>query len=159
MSKDETFLRRWARRKHESAEATAESRPAEAAAPPQLPPVEDLAFESDFKDFMRPEVDRETRRAALKKLFLSPHYRATDGLDVYVGDYSSPDPLPAALLAGLVHARELLPDAKPGAPAEPGAAESVAAQSRASPAPAEETESVEPQSNAAHENAGLPDEG
>jgi len=159
MSKDETFLRRWSRRKHESAEATAESRPAEAAAPPQLPPVEDLAFESDFKDFMRPEVDRETRRAALKKLFMSPHYRATDGLDVYVGDYSSPDPLPAALLAGLVHARELLPDAKPGAPAEPGAAESVAAQSRASPAPAEETESVEPQSNAAHENAGLPDEG
>jgi len=159
MSKDETFLRRWSRRKHESAEATAESRPAEAAAPPQLPPVEDLAFESDFKDFMRPEVDRETRRAALKKLFLSPHYRATDGLDVYVGDYSSPDPLPAAMLAGLAHARGLLADAKPGAPAEPGAAESVAAQSRASPAPAEETESVEPQSNAAHENAGLPDEG
>lgn len=159
MSKDETFLRRWSRRKHESAEATAEARPAEAAAPSQLPPVEDLAFESDFKDFMRPEVDRETRRAALKKLFMSPHYRATDGLDVYVGDYSSPDPLPAALLAGLVHARELLPDAKPGAPAEPGAAESVAAESKAPPAQVEETESVEPQSNAAHENAGLPDEG
>jgi len=160
VSNDETFLRRWSRRKNESAQAgDAEAGPVESAVPPQLPPVENLSFESDFKDFMRPEVDRETRRAALKKLFLSPHYRATDGLDVYVGDYSSPDPLPAALLAGLVHARELLPDAKPGAPAEPGAAESVAAQSRASPAPAEETESVEPQSNAAHENAGLPDEG
>jgi hypothetical protein len=159
MSKDETFLRRWSRRKHESAGADAEARPAEAAAPPQLPPVEDLGFESDFKDFMRPEVDRETRNAALKKLFMSPHYRATDGLDVYVGDYSSPDPLPAALLAGLVHARELLADAKPGAPTEPETPESVAAQSGASPAPAEETEPAEPQSNPAHENAGPPDEG
>jgi hypothetical protein len=159
MSKDKTFLRRWSRRKHESAEATAEARPAEAAAPPQLPPVENLSFESDFKDFMRPEVDRETRRAALKKLFTSPHYRATDGLDVYVGDYSSPDPLPAALLAGLVHARELLADAKPGAPTEPETPESLAAQSGASPTPAEESEPTEPQSNPAHENAGPPDEG
>ena len=160
MSNDETFLRRWSRRKHESVQpANAEAAPVESTVPPQLPPVEDLGFESDFKDFMRPEVDRATRNAALKKLFMSPHYRATDGLDVYVGDYSSPDPLPAAMLAGLAHARGLLADAKPGAPTEPGAPESVAAQSRASPAPAEETASAEPQSNPARENAGPPDEG
>jgi hypothetical protein len=160
VSSDETFLRRWSRRKRESAQAAdAESEPVESAVPPQLPPVEDLSFESDFKDFMHPEVDRETRSAALKKLFMSPHYRATDGLDVYVGDYSSPDPLPAAMLTGLVHARELLADAKPGAPTEPGAPESVAAESRASPARAEESESVGPQSKSALESAGPPDEG
>jgi hypothetical protein len=159
VSNDETFLRRWSRRKHESARAAdAEEEQAESAVPPQLPPVEDLSFESDFKDFMRPEVDRETRRAALKKLFTSPHYRATDGLDVYVGDYSSPDPLPAAMLTGLVHARGLFADAKPGAPTEPGAPESVVAEAKASPAKVVETEFEELQSNPAHGNAGPPDE-
>lgn len=157
MSNDETFLRRWSRRKHESAQAAAEAGPVESAVPPQLPPVEDLSFESDFTDFMRPEVDRETRSAALKKLFLSPHYRATDGLDVYVGDYSSPDPLPAAMLAGLVHARGLFADAKPDAPTEPGAPKSVAAEVKAIPAQVVQTESEEMQSDPAHENAGAPD--
>lgn len=160
MSNDEPFLRRWSRRKRESAQpAAAESGPVESAVPPQLPPVEDLSFESDFKDFMRPEVDRETRSAALKKLFMSPHYRATDGLDVYVGDYSSPDPLPAAMLTGLVHARGLFADAKPDALAEPGAPESVAPEAKASPAQAVETTSEEQQSNLADGNAGPPHEG
>lgn len=157
MSNDETFLRRWSRRKHKSAQAAAEAGPVETAVPPQLPPVEDLSFESDFKDFMRPEVDRETRSAALKKLFMSPHYRATDGLDVYVGDYSSPDPLPAAMLAGLVHARGLFADAKPDAPTEPGAPKSVAAEVKAIPAQVVQTESEELQSDPEHGNAGAPD--
>ncbi len=156
MSNDETFLRRWSRRKHESAEAAAEAGPVEPAMPPQLPPVEDLSFESDFKDFMRPEVARETRSAALKKLFMSPHYRATDGLDVYVGDYSSPDPLPAAMLTGLVHARELLADAKPDAPTESGAPKIVVVESKASPAQAMETASEEQQTSPAGGNAGPP---
>lgn len=159
MSNDDTFLRRWSRRKHESAQAgDAEAGPVESAVPPQLPPVEDLSFESDFKDFMRPEVDRETRSAALKKLFMSPHYRATDGLDVYVGDYSSPDPLPAAMLTGLVHARGLFADAKPDAPTEPGAPKSVAAEAKASPAQAVETASEEQQTSPADGNAGPPDQ-
>lgn len=159
MSNDEPFLRRWSRRKRESAQpAAAESGPVESAVPPQLPPVEDLSFESDFKDFMRPEVARETRSAALKKLFMSPHYRATDGLDVYVGDYSSPDPLPAAMLAGLVHARGLFADAKPDAPTEPGAPSAVAPDVKARPAQTAETASGEQQSNPADGNAGPPDQ-
>lgn len=158
MSNDEPFLRRWSRRKRESAQpAAAESGPVESAVPPPLPPVENLGFESDFKDFMRPEVDRETRNAALKKLFMSPHYRATDGLDVYVGDYSSPDPLPAAMLAGLVHARELLADAKPDAPTEQGTPEPVVPEAKASPAQEVQPASEEQQSNPADGNAGPPD--
>ncbi len=157
MSKDETFLRRWSRRKHESAQAAgAEAGPVESAAPP-LPPVEDLSFESDFKVFMRPEVERETRGAALKKLFMSSHYRATDGLDVYVGDYSSPDPLPAAMLAGLVHARGLVADAEPDAPAELGAPKSIAPEAEASAAQAVKTASEERQSDPANDMAGPPD--
>lgn len=159
MSNDETFLRRWSRRKHDSTQAAdAGEEPAESAAPPQLPPVEDLSFESDFKDFMRPEVDRETRSAALKKLFMSPHYRATDGLDVYVGDYSSPDPLPAAMLTGLVHARGLFADAKPEAPTEPGAPGFVAVEVKASPAQAVDSASEEQQTNPANANASPPDQ-
>jgi hypothetical protein len=127
--------------------------------PPRLPPVEDLSFESDFKDFMRPEVERETRSAALKKLFMSPHYQATDGLDVYVGDYSSPDPLPAATLTGLVHARGLFADAKPDTPTEPGEPESVAQEAEASLAQAEETASEEQPIRPADRNAGPPDQG
>jgi hypothetical protein len=156
VSNDETFLRRWSRRKHESAEAAAEAGPVESAVPPQLPPVEDLSFESDFKDFMRPEVDRETRSAALKKLFMSPHYRATDGLDVYVDDYSSPDPLPAAMLTGLAHARELLADAKPGAPTEPGTPQTVDPKAKAATAQTVETASEEQQTSPADGNARPP---
>jgi hypothetical protein len=159
VSKDETFLRRWSRRKHESAQTPVEAGPVESAAPPQLPPVEDLSFESDFTDFMRPEVDRETRSAALKKLFMSPHYRATDGLDVYVGDYSSPDPLPAAMLAQLVHARELLADAKPDAPTQPERPKSAAAEAKTSPAQEVESASEERQTSPADGNAGPPDQG
>jgi hypothetical protein len=107
---------------------------------------------------MRPEVERETRSAALRKLFMSPHYRATDGLDVYIGDYSSPDPLPAATLAGLVHARGLFADAKPDTPAEPGEPESAVPEGEASPEQAEETASEEQQSNPGNGNAGPPDE-
>jgi hypothetical protein len=156
VSNDESFLRRWSRRKHESAQAAAEAGPVESAVPPQLPPVEDLSFESDFKDFMRPEVDRETRSAALKKLFMSPHYRATDGLDVYVDDYSSPEPLSAAALTGLVHARELLADAKPDAPTEPRTLQTVDPKAEAATAPTVPTASEEQKTSPADANAGPP---
>ncbi|MGQ0578959.1 MAG: DUF3306 domain-containing protein [Betaproteobacteria bacterium] len=149
MSNDESFLRRWSRRKHESAETAVETGPVESTVPPNLPPVEDLGFESDFKDFMRPEVDRETRSAALKKLFMSPHYRASDGLDVYVGDYSSPDPLPAGMLAGLVQARELLADARADAPTEPGTPQSVDPKAKTATAQPMQTASGERQTSPA----------
>jgi hypothetical protein len=159
VSNDETFLRRWSRRKNESAQAgDAEAGPVESAVPPQLPPVEDLSFESDFKDFMRPEVDRETRSAALKKLFMSPHYRATDGLDVYVDDYSSPDPLPSAMLTGLVHARELLADAKPDAPTEPRMPQTVDPKAKAATALTAPTTPEEQQTSPADRYAGPPDQ-
>lgn len=113
MSHDESFLRRWSRRKHESAEVVqAEPEPMESDVPPSLPPIEELGFDSDFKAFMHPKVDRETRSAALKKLFMTPHYQAMDGLDVYVGDYSAPEALPSAMLARLAHAHAMLAEDK-----------------------------------------------
>jgi hypothetical protein len=50
---------------------------------------------------MRPGVDAATRTAAVKKLFRDPQFNVMDGLDVYIDDYSKPDPIPPALLARL----------------------------------------------------------
>ncbi|MEX0959796.1 MAG: DUF3306 domain-containing protein [Burkholderiales bacterium] len=102
----ESFIRRWARLKNtEPAPAQPEAKDEE---PPVLPSIDDLTPESDFSAFMHPKVDDDVRQAALKKLFTSARYQAMDGLDVYIGDYSTPDPLPPALLAGLAHAQALL---------------------------------------------------
>ena len=107
------FLSRWSRRKHAARRdeplpepaPPAAALPASAAsapvtpAPPPLPPVESLTPESDFAPFMQAEVDPATRRDALKKLFSDPQFNVMDGLDVYIDDYSKPDPLPEGWLA------------------------------------------------------------
>ena len=67
------------------------------AAPP-LPPVESLTFESDFTPFMRPGVDEVLKREAIKSLLRDPRFNVMDGLDVYIDDYSKPDPLPQGWL-------------------------------------------------------------
>ena len=73
----------------------------EAAAPP-LPPVESLSIESDFRPFLAPKVDEDTKRAALRKLFADPHFNVMDGLDVYIDDYNKPDPMPPGMLEKIV---------------------------------------------------------
>ena len=70
-------------------------------APAPLPPVESLTFESDYSAFMQPKVDEVTKRAALKKLFSDPSFNVMDGLDIYVGDYTQSDPMPAGMLEKL----------------------------------------------------------
>lgn len=108
MSQSESFFRRWSRLKlHPRTEAV---KPQVATAPPALPlpAAETLDFHADFSPFMHPEVDHETRRNALRKLFMTDHYRTMDGLDVYVEDYSRPALLPADLLQTLDHAQALL---------------------------------------------------
>lgn len=80
---------------------------AEPPAAPALPPVDSLTPQSDFTAFMRPEVDESLKRAALKKLFADPHFNVMDGLDVYIDDYSKPDPIPPDMLARLLQNRAL----------------------------------------------------
>ena len=72
--------------------------PAEAGTQPPLQPVDSLTPESNFEPFMNAKVDPETRRQALKTLFTDPRFNVMDGLDVYIDDYSKPDPLPAGWL-------------------------------------------------------------
>lgn len=104
---DADFLRRWARRKREAAAAPA-AKSADAAPDPQLPPLDSLNFESDFKAFMHSKVEESVKRAALKKLFSDPRFNVMDGLDVYIDDYSKADPIPDAMLATIEHARQTL---------------------------------------------------
>jgi hypothetical protein len=79
----------------------------EASPPPTLEDTRSLTPASDFRRFVAPEVDPQVKNAALKKLFTDPHFNTMDGLDVYIDDYSRPDPLPAAMLRQLASARFL----------------------------------------------------
>jgi hypothetical protein len=108
----EEFLSRWSRRKQqvreEQAAPPAAVTPATQEKPPELPPVEGLNMESDFRGFLHPKVDESLRRAALKKLFHEPHFNVMDGLDTYIDDYSVSDPIPEAMLKQMKHAQDII---------------------------------------------------
>jgi hypothetical protein len=53
-------------------------------------------------------VDESVKRSAMKKLFTNPHFNIMDGLDIYIGDYNTFEPISPALLASLNHAKALL---------------------------------------------------
>ena len=137
-SDDDNFLARWSKRKHAArrGEAPAEPAPAESSAaepapppapapsaPPELPPIDSLkGLESDYKDFLRPDVDPATKSAALRKLFGDPHFNRMDGLDTYIDDYTKEDPISPVMLRALNQARSLgLFDDEAAAPGEAAA--------------------------------------
>lgn len=89
----------------------------DAEPPPTMADVATLTRESDFSRFVAPDVDGDVKNAALKKLFGDPHFNVMDGLDVYIDDYSKPDPLPASMLRKMAQAAFLgLVDPEPQAP-------------------------------------------
>lgn len=53
-----------------------------------MPPVASLTADSDFSDFLSPNVSERLRRLALRKLFHSAAFNVCDGLDDYDGDYT-----------------------------------------------------------------------
>ena len=86
---------------------------------PTLEDVQALTLDSDFKPFVARAVAPEVRNAAFRKLFSDPHFNVMDGLDIYIDDYTRPDPLPASVLAKLASAKFLrLVEEEPEAPAE-----------------------------------------
>ncbi len=161
---DDNFISRWSRRKIQARSEAgrvappADLAPAEAetqsptptpvegfpATPPRepLPPVESLTPESDFTPFMRPDVDKDVKRQALKTLFQDPRFNVMDGLDVYIDDYSKPDPLPEGWLEKMnamkylgVFAEPAEGDEKPAAAGAEPQPKAVAEQSLGAPAP------------------------
>lgn len=80
------------------------------AEPPPLPTLQDaqaLTPQSDFRRFMAPEVDPAVKNAAMKQLFADPHFNVMDRLDIYIDDYSIPDPLPESMLRQMASAKFL----------------------------------------------------
>ena len=113
MARDrEDFLRRWSRRKQDAAARAGAPAKAPAAkagdAPPALPPLDSLTFESDFKAFMHAKVEEGVKRAALKKLFADPRFNVIDFMDVYIDDYTNLEGIPPDMLAKLEHAKSTL---------------------------------------------------
>lgn len=116
----ELFLARWSRLKQEArtqpvTEPQSKSAAADSKAEmPEVPPLDKLTFNSDYRAFFHPKVGEDVRRAALKKLFSDPHFNVMDGLDVYIDDYSKSEPIPAAMLAQLKQAEKILEWAREG---------------------------------------------
>lgn len=122
------FLGRWSRLKREAAAADAVTPVPPVATPPDAanaaapvspaaqvltedaepPPLESLGFDSDYRAFLGQKVDEGLKRAALKKLFHTPHFNTMDGLDVYIEDFNLYEPLPASMVSQLAHAKETL---------------------------------------------------
>lgn len=119
MAGEDSFLSRWSRRKSEAKDpsravppeparvpaaavpAAPQAVPTQPAAPQPLPAIDTLTPESDFTPFMGSEVDGDVRRQALKTLFRDPHFNVMDMMDVYVDDYSKPDPIPESWMGKL----------------------------------------------------------
>lgn len=98
--------------------------PEPAAAPlPTLQDAQSLSIDSDFKPFASRAVAPEVRNAAMKKLFTDPHFNVMDGLDIYIDDYTQPDPLPAAMLKQMASAQFMgLVEEEPEKPSTAGQA-------------------------------------
>ncbi|HTH11856.1 MAG TPA: DUF3306 domain-containing protein, partial [Acidovorax sp.] len=74
---------------------------------PTLEDAQALTPASDFTAFVARGVPPEVRNVAMKKLFADPHFNVMDGLDIYVGDYTQPDPLPAGMLRQMASAHAM----------------------------------------------------
>ena len=84
--------------------------PEEPTEPPptlSLDDVKALTAESDYAPFVSRSVAPDVRNAAMKKLFTDPHYNVMDRLDIYIDDYSLPDPLPESMLRKMASAKFL----------------------------------------------------
>ena len=119
---DERFLSRWSRLKRAQAQdaattggpvatdesaltsnvaAGATARPAANAGIPLLPSIDSLTADSDYAQFLQPKVPEALRRAAMKKLFSDPHFNKLDGLDTYIDDYTTFEPIGLKLSGAL----------------------------------------------------------
>ncbi len=91
-----------------AASATASTPSVTRAPPPTMQDVAGLTADSDYRAFTGADVDPAVRNAAMKKLFHGdPHFQVMDGLDVYIDDYNTPDPLPKAIMRQMLQARSL----------------------------------------------------
>lgn len=107
----------------------AESHAAPVLPLPTLADVAQLTPTSDFSRFVASGVEPSVQHAALKTLFSDPHFNVMDGLDTYIGDYNTPNPIPDAMRRRLEEhaARRLLDAPEPAADAAAARADAAGA--------------------------------
>jgi hypothetical protein len=124
---------------HNAIEPTVSASVSNSVSNADLPPIESLTIDSDFAPFFKPQVDESVKRAALKQLFRDPRFNIMDGLDTYIDDYTQPDPIPSAMLEGLMKRRVFFSpsaaEAKPGERAVDESASNAVAPSAEAIAP------------------------
>jgi len=134
-----------------STTATPEAKPT-----PTLADVQQLTPESDFSGFMARGVTPDVKNAAMKKLFTNPHFNVMDRLDIYIDDYSQPDPLPIEMLRQMTSAKTLnLFDDEPEKTVEANAGDKPAIEEPkvvAQSVPTENNSNIEP---ITHDHADL----
>lgn len=172
------FFSRWSRRKQDAAKGLPLQEPEQSAslasaaltqavpvvpeAPEpaiqaeSLPTLEDaqaLTPQSEFGAFMRQGVPAEVRNLAVKKLFADPHFNVMDGLDIYISDYNTADPLPAGMLQKMASAQfmNLVP------PESPETAGALPPENPHLPMQDPETPQLVAQSAPSQATMGLPD--
>jgi len=128
---DEAFLPRWSRRKQacdRHSDQTLIADPEDESAPvspplcdSDMPPIETLDEESDFRGFLSPEVSDELRRLALRKLFHTATFNVRDGLDDYDDDLTQFAKLGEIITADIRHQLERVSKSKAGQDEDPGA--------------------------------------
>jgi len=117
----ESFLSRWSERKlnrrNEKDETASTSREEELSPScktseqgkkerTELPSIESLDENSDYRAFITPDVSEELQRLALRKLFSSHRFNVRDGLDDYDEDYRSFESLGKTITAEMRHQME-----------------------------------------------------
>jgi len=127
---DEAFLSRWSRRKqacdgHSDQALVTDPEEEPAPVPPPLcdsdmPPIESLDEESDFRGFLSPEVSDELRRLALRKLFHTATFNIRDGLDDYDDDLTQFAKLGGLITADIRHQLERVSKPEAGQAGDPG---------------------------------------
>jgi hypothetical protein len=103
------------------------------AKPLTLDDVKALTLDADFKPFVARSVAPEVRNAAFRKLFSDPHFNVMDGLDIYIDDYSKPEPMPTSVLKQLASARflKLVEEEETPPPSAPPSGAAPAGEARA----------------------------
>jgi hypothetical protein len=125
---NETFLQRFHRRKTAARQATEASQApltgvTEAArVPPRtesepeqapeltdadMPPLETLTADSDYRGFLSPKVSESLRRAALRRLFHGSAFNVIDELDDYAEDFTTFEALGDIVTADMRHQIEV----------------------------------------------------
>ena len=119
----EAFLSRWSRRKQAADETvlttdTPADTPADTTehtaaqelkqlCDADMPPLESLTEDSDYRGFLSPKVSEGLRRQALRKLFHSTGFNIRDGLDDYDEEFTHFEKLGDIVTADMRHQMEM----------------------------------------------------